>query len=123
MLGYTIAAPKTGERFTEFYILGLGGKAMDYPQQIKVGEEGKVIVGIINHQQEATGYWIEVRIDGVKYNETAPILLDNDEQWEGLVGFAADSPGDNKKVEFLLYRNNDTTPHLEPLHIWVNVTE
>jgi len=121
-LGYVIATPKKGGQ-TEFYILGLDGKAMDYPEQMKVGEEAKVIVGIVNHQQETTSYRVEIRVDGAKYTETAPILLDNDEQWEGVVSFAVDSPGDNKKVEFLLYRNNDTTPCLKPLHLWVTVTE
>jgi len=31
MLGYTIAAPKIGEKFSEFYILGYGGEAQNYP--------------------------------------------------------------------------------------------
>ena len=46
-LGYAIANPR-GERFTEFYILGLSGEATDYPKEQMVGEEGKVTVGIIN---------------------------------------------------------------------------
>jgi len=51
-VGYVIAVPKVGERFTEFYILGLNGKAMDYPSELKLGEGGKVIVGIANREHE-----------------------------------------------------------------------
>ena len=51
-LGYAIARPHAGERFTEFYIEGLKGKAADYPEELVVGGEGKVIVGIINREQE-----------------------------------------------------------------------
>jgi len=46
-LGYVIATPKVGERFTEVYVLGLESKAIDYPRELKVGEEGRVIVSII----------------------------------------------------------------------------
>ena len=31
-LGYVIATPRVGKGFTEFYILGLSGRAADYPQ-------------------------------------------------------------------------------------------
>ncbi len=37
MLGYAIASPRVGERFTEFYIKGLEGKAADYPEELAVG--------------------------------------------------------------------------------------
>ena len=50
-LGHTIANPKAKE-LTEFYILGLEGKAIDYPDELMVGEEGKVLMGIINREQE-----------------------------------------------------------------------
>jgi uncharacterized membrane protein len=35
-LVYVIVTPKQGEKFTEFYILGPGGKAYDYPTSVAV---------------------------------------------------------------------------------------
>lgn len=55
-LGYVIATLKVGERFTEFYILGLEGEAEGYPKELVVGEEAKVIVGIVNREQEDMSY-------------------------------------------------------------------
>jgi len=63
-LGYVLATPRIGERFTEFYILGPGGKAENYPTQLRVGEEGRVIVGIVNREHEPSSYRVEVWIDG-----------------------------------------------------------
>lgn len=121
MLGYMVAAPRAGERFSEFYILGLSGKATDYPQDLKVGEEAKVIIGIVNRQQETMSYRIEVRVDGVKHADTERIILDNGARWEGTVAFTIDTPGDNRRVEFFLYRDGDTEPLLTPLFLWINV--
>jgi uncharacterized membrane protein len=109
-LGYVIATPRVGERFTEFYILGLEGRAEDYPRELGVGEEGRVIVGIINREHETVSYRVEVRIEGVIRNEVGPIELAHDEKWEG------------QRVEFLLYRNGEVEPYWE-LHLWLNVTE
>ncbi|MFC1864773.1 DUF1616 domain-containing protein [Chloroflexota bacterium] len=121
-LGYIIATPKVEEKFTEFYILGLEAKALDYPMELRVGEEGKVIVGIINREQEGVNYWVGVSIDGERDNKTGPLVLEHDEKWEGIVSFTPDRAGDNQKVEFLLYNDEENEPYLE-LHLWVNVKE
>ena len=84
-LGYAIASPKVGERFTEFYIEGLEGEAADYPEELVVGGEGKVIVGIINREHETVTYRVEVAIDGVKNNEVGPVALDRDGEWEEII--------------------------------------
>ncbi len=119
-LGYAIASPKVGEKFTEFYIEGLEGKAADYPEELVVGEERKVIVGIINREHETVTYRVEVAIDGVKNNEVGPVALDHDGEWEEIVGFTPNKAGDNQKVEFLLYRQGQNEVY-QRLHLWVDV--
>jgi len=123
MMGYAIATPKMGQRFTEFYILGSEGKAADYPKELKVGQEGRVTIGVVNHEYETVSYRLEVRINGLKNNEVGPIVLEHEEKWEREVSFLPKIAGKNQRVEFLLYKNGGVQPCLEPLRLWVNVTE
>lgn len=122
MLGYIIATPNMGERFTDFYILGLSGKAEDYPRQISLGEKGEVIIGITNHEHGTMNYWVEVKIGGVSDNQSGLIEMAHEEKWEEIVSFTPDREGDNQKVEFLLYKNERSKPYLK-LHLWVDVKE
>jgi len=122
MLGYVIAKPKVGERFTEFYILGKEGKAIDYPEELVVGEEGKVIVGIINQEHETVSYRVEVRINGMKNSEVGPIVLEHEEERELEVSFVPQVSGNNQKVEFLLYKQGQTEA-CQSLHLWVEVKD
>jgi uncharacterized membrane protein len=119
MLVYTIATPR-GERFTEFYLLGLSGEAKGYPSTLAVGEEGKVVVGIINRERDKVTYRVEVRIDGVISNEVGPVTLEHDEKWEKMVGFTPDRAGDKQKVEFLLYRQGQSEAYRR-LYLWLDV--
>ena len=121
-LGYVIATPKIGEKFTEFYILGLDGKAIDYPGELEMGEQGKVLVGIINREHEAVNYRLEITINGVSSNELGPIVLQNEGQWEQEVNFMPIQAGDNQKVEFLLYKQGQSEAY-RSIHLWVNVKE
>jgi len=123
-----IATPKVGERFTEFYILGPQGKAEYYPGVLMVGQEGKVILGIVNHEQEEMSYRVEVEIGGEKVKlkvgdeerDTVEVELAPEEKWEREVGFVPQKVGKEQKVEFLLYKGVITEPYLK-LHLWVDV--
>ncbi|MCD6452752.1 MAG: DUF1616 domain-containing protein [Dehalococcoidales bacterium] len=113
MLGYTIAHPRSGDRFTEFYILGPNGKANDYPQQLVVGEEARVTVGIVNREGEIVSYRLKTLMNSELANELGPVTLNQDEKWEGVVSFTPDTTGDNQQAEFKLYSLKDGEPALK----------
>lgn len=121
-LVYVLAAPKVGEKFTEFYILGPGGMAQDYPNELTVGEEVELIIGIINHESVNTSYQVRIAIDGEQIEETRPVTLTNEQKWEESVTFTLTKTGDEQKVEFLLYRNNESESYLST-HFWINGVE
>jgi len=126
MTVYVIVTPKQGEKFTEFYILGPGGMADDYPTDLAVGEEGEVIIGVVNHEYDSITYLLEVKL-----NETViggdELYLEHGVIWEGTFFFEATMKGDDQKVEFLLYREQDrnesgeTGEPYRSLHLWVDV--
>jgi len=79
-------------------------------------------VGIINREHETLKYRVEVRIDGVKNNEVGLIVLGDEQKWEEIVSFTPRTVGDNRKVEFLLYKEGQSEAY-QSLHLWVDVTE
>lgn len=121
-MGYVMARPKVGETFTEFYILGVEGKAADYPEELVMGEEGEVTIAIINQEHRPVSYQLEARINGMKNSKVGPIILNHEERWEGKANFVPKMSGDNQKVEFLLYKNGENEPYLK-LHLWLKVKE
>ncbi|MFH1584413.1 MAG: DUF1287 domain-containing protein, partial [Actinomycetota bacterium] len=122
MLIYVIAKPKIGERFTEFYILGPGGMADNYPTELTIGETGKVIVGIINREYENVNYDVIINMGGEEINRLSSISLAHDEKWEKRVNIVPEEIGENIKVEFLLYKGEgeNIEPYRE-LHLWIDV--
>lgn len=120
---YISVSPAAGERFTEFYILGTEEKAAGYPGEVVLGEEAKVVVGIVNREHQETSYRIEISIDGRTKNEIGPAVLSHNEKWEQEVSFQPDRVGGRQKVEFLLYKDGATTPSSERLHLWIDVIE
>ena len=123
-LGYAIASPKIGERYTEFYILGLEGKAVDYPRMLEVGQQGIVVAGIINREHEVARYRLEVRIGEAVNNVLQQVVLEHDEKWEDTIVFIPEKAGNSQKVEFLLYNlNNSDSEVYRQLHFWVDVAD
>ena len=121
-VAYVIQTPRASEKFTEFYILGPGGKAVNYPREVILGVSSQVITGIVNREQEITTYRMEIDIAGQNVTQIGPLTLQPDEKWEQTVSFNATEPGLDQKVEFRLYRSGEIEPY-RSLHLWLNVKE
>ena len=127
LLVYVIVTPKTGEKFTEFYLLGSKGIADDYPKNLNTSENASVIIGIVNHEYKTLNYTLEVwlinqsTIDNktiyhhMWFMDKIKTKLDHTDinteepwspQWEHLYNFSINKTG-NYKLAFLLY-NQDT---------------
>ena len=119
---YVTIVPAPEDAFTEFYILGPDGKAADFPAQLEAGEEGTVILVIVNREHEMTSYRVETRIDGVTQSELGPIALEHGGRFERAVSFPPEKPGGEQKVEFLLYKQGQIAVY-QSLYLWVDVED
>jgi uncharacterized membrane protein len=126
MVVYVIVIPKQGEKFTEFYILGPGGMADDYPSEIIYGETGTVKVGIVNHEYETVNYTLELRLDGENFilsDYWNAISLAHNQTMERNLTFLPNKLGTDMKLEFLLYKENNKTAPYRDLHLWIDVSK
>lgn len=118
-LVYVLVTPKIGERFTEFYILGPNGTVSEYPTDLKVGEEGKVIISIVNKEYKNITYRLEVNFNGsLIYEEN--VFLTEDEKWERPYTFKSTEKGENQKLEFILYKDKQIEAY-RTLHLWISI--
>ncbi len=122
IITYVSLEPKTGELFTEFYILGEQGNAENYPKEVTLGENINILLGIVNNSQSTQSYQIEITINGESITHLGSIYLAQAEKWEQDVSFSPIYTGVDQKVEFLLFIGENTEPY-EKLHLWINVKE
>lgn len=118
---YVIVTPKQGEKFTEFYILGPGGKAYDYPTQVMAGNRSTVITGVVNHEYKLVNYTMLLRLDNSTIM-SRDLTLEHNQTWEQPIAYVINKTGDEQKLEFLLYREGNFTAPYRDLHLWINVT-
>ena len=119
-LVWLAVVPEKSDSFTEFYILGLDGKATGYPKTLNVGDAGAVIVGIVNKEHVDVTYQLSVKQGDIVINRTGPITLVNEQKWEQWVSFTPTQVGDHQKIEFLLYKDTAVDPSLS-LNLWIDV--
>ncbi len=117
---YITVNPQSGEKFTEFYILGANGKAGDYPSNMTMGDTGNLTMGIVNREQNTTSYDLVVQLNGAKlYNNT--FTLAKNETKEIPLSFTATTQGQNQKMEFMLYKLPNYTNVYRSLNLYINV--
>lgn len=115
-----LGGSRIGEPFTEFYVLGPGGKAEGYPKRLFAGDKAEVILGIINREGRAAQYSVQVRADTDLLDTLGPLTLGDGEKREDRVKFSPRRPGQRVKVEFLLFMEGASEPYRR-LHLWLEV--
>jgi len=120
-IGYVITTITSDQEYTEFYLRSEDNEI--YPMVLNEGEEGSVIVGIINNEHEKVSYRVEIEINGINNNQPRIALLEQSEKWEQEISFIPEMIGANQSIEFVLYKNEEIEPYLEPLRLWFDVRE
>ncbi|MCK4928541.1 MAG: DUF1616 domain-containing protein [Methanosarcinales archaeon] len=121
MLVYVIVTPKQGEKFTEFYILGPGGMADDYPTRFNLSESGTVIVGVVNHEYASVEYTLDIALDNESIYPGQQLVLAHNQTWEEFVTFTPTKVGQDMKLQFLLYKDGNYSASYRDLHLWIDV--
>jgi uncharacterized membrane protein len=126
---YVITIQKTGEQFTELYLLGPNGKAEGYPHNLTTQQNATITIGIANHENQPINYTIQIWLinqttntnNQTIYNQMyyldnitttlphQPINLEKtwQPQWTTNYNIHIDKPG-TFKLEFLLFKNPTT---------------
>jgi len=115
---YLTVSPPPTEGFTEFYVLGPGGKAADYPRHLDAGENATVIIGVENHEHAQVDYILKVLLGNVTLQEKN-IRLDDNSNWTENYSFTTVGSGE-KNLSFILYLRGDDEPY-RTLHLNIEV--
>ena len=141
-VGYAVAVPPQGERFSEFFLLTETPEgelvADGYPETMAVNDTAELIVGIGNNEYETTEYHVVVQLQEVEIEENESTVIDRTE----IDRFATTldhnvthherhtlrptRSGEDLRVQYLLFRDNvPAEPTREnayrDLHLWIDV--
>ena len=119
---YLMINPSPSEKFTEFYILGPDGKAGNYPSNLTPGENGTVIIGVVNHENANTSYQLTVVFNNNTLKRET-FSLKNSEKKEIPFSFNLNQTGNAQKLNFYLYKLPDTQNPYRSLELLVNVNQ
>ncbi len=145
VLAWAITTPREGESFTQLAILGPGGMATDYPRNLTVGEDARVLLSVRSYEHDPMDYTIllvlttveaynfTVGQDTIDWNSTHQLephvaiaqdfSLEHLEYYNRTFDFNVSSDG-LWKLQFLLFVDGQeyTQDSYREVHLWLNVT-
>jgi uncharacterized membrane protein len=145
VLAWAITTPREGESFTQLAILGPGGMATDYPRNLTVGEDARVLLSVRSYEHDPMDYTIVLVLttvedynftvgqDSINWNSTNQLephvaiaqnfSLEHLEYYNHTFDFNVSSEG-MWKLQFLLYTEGQdyTQDSYREVHLWLNVT-
>ncbi len=142
-IGLAAATATSGERYTEFYLLGDdpdtgNGVADEYPERLTIDGGAEVRVGIENREADAQSYTVVAQLqrlddDGERIVERVEIdrftaRLEPGESIEQRRAIAPEMDGEELRLVYLLYIDAPPTdPNAEnayrSVHVWVDGAE
>lgn len=145
VLAWAITTPRVGERFTQLAILGPGGMATDYPRNLTIGENARVLLTIKSFEHEPKNYTIAIVLTNATDNSTNVIqysidwnqthalapnqaiaqnfTLEHLEYYNRTFDFNVSADG-TWKLQFLLYLEGQpiTQESYREVHLWLIVS-
>ena len=100
-----------GKPYTEFYLLGPGGRADSLPNELSAGGAAVVTVGVANGEGVAKTYRITVSIDGDHIAEAAGVGVGPGQLWQRPIVVAPRRAGKNELVRFDLHMDGGAGPY------------
>lgn len=108
--------------FTGFSVLSASGNTHDYANRLKVGEQVQYQVSIENREIEPTEYRLQLLPPDQNPTEIISFALDPGNTKEVMVEYVPRATHELGKLQFLLYRNSESTPY-KTAYILVTITE
>lgn len=107
------------EHATEFYVLGSTGQLQSYPTRLEPGEPFTITLGITNHEREALSFRLGIPFDP-RYDQARTSVIEPGDRWQRTLELAAPESQGRTRLEFELYRPDDTEPY-RSLHLFVTM--
>jgi uncharacterized membrane protein len=146
VLAWAVTTPRVGETFTQLALLDQNGMADDYPRNLTVGEEARVLLTVKSFEHEPVNYTIVIVLtnstnynftvgqDSIAWNAThsmAPysgiaqdFSLEHEEYYNQTFDFDVTADG-TWKLQFLLFTEGQPISQdaYRTVHMWLVVSE
>jgi len=120
-LAHFLTNPDTEmQPYTQFYVLGEGGQASNYPRDLTAGKEATIVLGIVNRENRQTEYDLQITLGKDIIQSPSPIQLSPDEKWEQPITFTAQRTGSNQALRFVLCDDMGSPCEIRDLRINVH---
>jgi uncharacterized membrane protein len=146
VLAWAVTTPRVGETFTQLALLGPDGMATDYPRNLTVGEDARVLLSVKSFEHTTLNYTVvivlttaadynftvdQTTIDWNATNSLTPysaiaqdFTLDHLDYYNRTFDFDVTSPG-TWKLQFLLFTEGQPISQdaYRTVHLWLLVAE
>jgi uncharacterized membrane protein len=78
-------------------------------------------VGVVNHEYAPVNYTMRLSLNNYTFL-SQNLTLQHNQTREQPVNYLIYKPGNEQKLEFLLFKENNFTAPYRDLHLWVNVS-